>query len=323
MEANIEKVDLRREPRVIEFRKEPFEITHHSYFDPIAKLPYTNAQLDSLNTSQVHNQYRQKYGIPFTEEIIALRERYGVSAAKMGAILGLGTNVYKSYEHGEIPSPSNGKLIQLAKLPDVFLELLALSRKELGDLEADKIRRKTEDSLRMESTDILVTRKIINDNSPTVVTGFKKADFDRIGQMVKFLTMTSKVSLPKLNSLLYQSDFLHYSNFGFGISGMMYMYLSEFGPAPRHCGSIYDLLFEYDYFNVVSSGDTGSEQFVNNNIKPSMDKFRESELRVLQTVVREHAATPTEQDAITSMPPQQDKTIISYNTAFSGHFPHI
>ena len=76
--------------------------------------------MDLININQVHNLYREKYGIPFPEEIKAIREKYEVSAKKMSEILGLGSNAYRLYESGEMPTVSNGRLILSIKEPEEF-----------------------------------------------------------------------------------------------------------------------------------------------------------------------------------------------------------
>jgi len=42
----------------------------------------------------------------------------------MAEILGLGINVYRKYEAGEVPSVSNGRLIQMVKDPKEFRKLI-------------------------------------------------------------------------------------------------------------------------------------------------------------------------------------------------------
>ncbi len=69
---------------------------------------------------QAYNQYRDKYNLPFPEEIKEIRAKYGVSATKMSEILGFGINSYRNYENGEVPNQSNANLIQLAKNPIQF-----------------------------------------------------------------------------------------------------------------------------------------------------------------------------------------------------------
>ena len=101
----------------MEFRKETFEIVFQYYKCEDSEEQYTTTVLDEVNLNQVYNQYRDKFNIPFPDEILRIREKYGVSASRMAAILGFGTNSYRQYESGEMPSISNAKLIQLADNP--------------------------------------------------------------------------------------------------------------------------------------------------------------------------------------------------------------
>ena len=55
---------LVREPGTkLEFRKEEFEIIYHAYMCEDSGEHYTADELDRINQAQVHNQYREKYGI--------------------------------------------------------------------------------------------------------------------------------------------------------------------------------------------------------------------------------------------------------------------
>lgn len=64
-------------------------------------------------------------------EIVAVREKYGLSAAKMAAILGFGPNQWRKYEQEEIPSVSNGRMIRSIMNPKVFLDMVESAREVL------------------------------------------------------------------------------------------------------------------------------------------------------------------------------------------------
>lgn len=115
-----------QEKRSIIFRKETFEIVFHYYKCDDSGEQFTTTALDELNMNQVYNQYRDKFNIPFPDEIIKIREKYGVSAAKMSEILGFGINSYRQYEAGEMPSIANAKLIQVVDDPRKFIEMVEL-----------------------------------------------------------------------------------------------------------------------------------------------------------------------------------------------------
>src|SRR5690606_12157454 len=120
------EMKLTKERRSMDFRKETFEIVFHYYKCEHSGEKFTTTSLDEVNMNQVYNQYRDKFNIPFPDEIIRIREKYGLSAAKMSEILGFGINSYRQYESGEMPSASNAKLIQMVEDPKKFIEMVEL-----------------------------------------------------------------------------------------------------------------------------------------------------------------------------------------------------
>lgn len=110
------------EPGTETYRGEKYNFTYISFLDDANGESYTTTENDGIWLSQVTNQYRERHGIPYTDEIIALRERYGLSAAKMSTIFGFGVNQYRLYEDGEVPSESNGKMIRGAMNPRCRLQ---------------------------------------------------------------------------------------------------------------------------------------------------------------------------------------------------------
>ena len=127
------------EKRTWNFRSEQYNYEHAAWLCEDSGEQFTDDSGDMAGFVQVTNQYRAKYGIPFTDEIIAVRQRYGISAAKMSLILGIGINQYRLYEQGEVPSVSNGRMIRSIMNPKVMLEMVESSKNELSQLEYDRI----------------------------------------------------------------------------------------------------------------------------------------------------------------------------------------
>ena len=67
------------EKRTWNFRGEQFEYYHTAWQCPDTGEQFTTDESDTAGFMQVTNQYRQKYGIPYTDEIIAVRNKYGIS----------------------------------------------------------------------------------------------------------------------------------------------------------------------------------------------------------------------------------------------------
>jgi putative zinc finger/helix-turn-helix YgiT family protein len=118
---------LKKENRVLSFRKEKIEVVYHYYLCEDSGEQFEDDQLSDLNITQVYNKYRERLRLPFPDEISAIREKFGLSARKMSDILGFSPNTYDNYEKGEIPSKANGRLILLASDPVEFRKLAHLS----------------------------------------------------------------------------------------------------------------------------------------------------------------------------------------------------
>jgi len=115
------EMKLIKKRRSMDFRKETFEVVFHYYKCADSGEQFTTTAMDEVNMNQVYNQYRDRFNIPFPDEVIRIREKYGLSAVKMSEILGFGVNSYRQYEAGEMPSIANAKLIQMVDDPKFFI----------------------------------------------------------------------------------------------------------------------------------------------------------------------------------------------------------
>lgn len=284
------KVEIIREPKKLEFRKESFEIIHHSFKCVDTGEFFTTDELDQINITQVHNKYREKHNIPFPDQIIAIRDKYGLSASKMSEILGFGINTYRNYESGEVPQASNSKLIRLAANPEEFRILVEMSdnfsKKELNKI-IDKIDLIIEQE---QDSDEKLLKQLLSYKfqNPNVYTGYRDIKFDKLCNMIIHFSETVQPFKTKLNKLLFYSDFLNYKKTGFSISGCNYRAI-ELGPVPNG----YDTLFEYfqrnkyyviEYVNFSDRENIG-EKFIPNPQKSfDNDLFLESETECLRFV---------------------------------------
>ena len=74
------------EPGEWKVRGENYPYIHIAYRDEEKGKQFTTDESDTACYFQATNQYRERHGIPYRDEIVALRERYGVSATKMAMI---------------------------------------------------------------------------------------------------------------------------------------------------------------------------------------------------------------------------------------------
>lgn len=285
------------EPRVEEFRKESFTISHHSFLCEDTKEQFTTTELDEINTNQIYNQYRYKHNLPFPDEIIAIRENYGLPATKMSEILGFGVNVYRNYENGEVPNESNARLIQMAKSPTQFIHLIELNTNLTPDTKSKyiaKIEPLTQGP-RLNRTK-MVEAVLLDASAPNEYTGYKKPCLAKFTEMVKFFTKEMKPYKTKLNKLLFYADFLNFKSTGYSISGMTY-YAIDLGPVPQNFNGIFEHIAQVDEVDVMTTQfgiNAIGEQFLPNEKNPfSAALFTSNELETMEKVAKKFRSTST------------------------------
>lgn len=236
------------EPDTETYRGEKYDFIYISFRDDAEGENYTTTESDGVWLNQVTNQYRAKHGIPYTDEIIALRERYGLSASKMSVILGFGANQYRLYEMGEVPSESNGKMIRSAMNPKVFLDLVKSSRHQLTDREYDKIVARMEEVIAQSGewhNEQWVVGRLFR-SGRGLANGFAPLSTARLKNLLLYiLGKMGDTFQTKMNKVLFYIDFLSYRERGMAISGLAYNAI-DFGPVPQRWDRVYSAFDEVE-----------------------------------------------------------------------------
>lgn len=318
---------LTKERRSIDFRKETFEIVFHYYKCEDSGEQFTTTSLDELNMNQVYNQYRDKFNIPFPDEIYKIREKYGLSASKMSAILGFGVNSYRQYEAGEMPSISNARLIQMIGDPKKFVEMVEL---------CDLLDKKTKEKYLQRAQVLIEERKrnifnfnlkdyLLGKHLADIYTGYRNPNFEKFTEMVVYFSETIQPFKTKMNKLLFYADFLMFKQSCFSISGVRYKAI-DMGPVPNNFQSIFEFLANEGEIDICYTqfhqGYKGEKFIAKNNRAFNSTIFSETELKVLEKVSTVFKSTSTTEIIELSHLEEawkrnkKEKSIISYEYAF-------
>lgn len=272
------------ETRLWKFRGEEYPYIHTSWLCEDSGEQFTDDESDMAAFIQVTNKYRQKYGIPYTDEIISTRKRYSVSAQKMSVILGIGINQYRLYEQGEVPNVSNGRMIRSINNPKVMLDILECSRNELSSAEYQKIA----DRINSEISNGEI-RKIEQYETERVYgsergadNGFAPLSLSRLKNLMLFILDNVKdVWSTKMNKLLFYVDFLAYRDNGMAISGLSYKAI-DFGPVPERWDIVYSE-FDEIHQELQRAGEFWGSMLTGTS-KAELGLFSDSELRIMNQV---------------------------------------
>lgn len=309
-------MQVRNEVASLVFRKEEFEVVTHYYECEDSGERFSDDLLDELSIIQVHNQYREKYGIPFPDEIRRIREGYGISASKMSEILGLGANSYRLCEAGEVPSVAIGRLIMSIRNPATFIQQVTASVHFLTDKEIKKL------TLAAENRNTqFVAEKVF----PSRLNGYRQPDFAKIAGIIAFFQVLRKITLfkTKLNKLLFYADFNAYRLTGYSMTGLEYRAI-QFGPVPSQFQKMYvdlsqqgQISIEEQYFG---NGAYGDEIKASASFDETL--FSQEELKVLEFVAQRYGKLAT--DDIVNLSHEEtgwynnaeQKALINYRYAF-------
>ncbi len=292
------EMKLIKEQRSMDFRKETFEIVFHYYKCEDSGEQFTTTSIDDVNLNQVYNQYRNKFNIPFPDEIIRIRKKFGLSASKMSEILGFGVNSYRQYEAGEMPSVANAKLIQMVDDPKKFINMVELC----GTLD-EKIKTKY-----IEKAQVLVEEKkrnifdlnlkeyLLGNHLADIYSGYRNPNFEKFTEMVVYFSDKLSPFKTKMNKLLFYSDFLMFKQSCFSISGVRYKAI-DMGPVPNNFQSIFEYLANKGVIDIDTtefpSGYTGEQFKSRKDRKFNAELFTENELNTLEKVADVFKETST------------------------------
>lgn len=316
------KMKLIREADILSFRKEAFNIIYHYYLCEDSGERFTDDQLDSLHMTQVTNQYRERYGIPFPEDIQYIRKQYEVSAKKMSEILGLGTNTYRLYESGEMPTVANGRLILSVREPEEFVRQLQASKPILSDRDYTKLMNQAQALIAARHPDpSCLDRKIVlREDPPSAFNGYRRFSLSRTAQVIAYLGQhIDGLYKTKLNKLLFYADFVAYQQQGRSITGLQYRAI-PYGPVPSEYERLFLRLQDEEKLT-VEEREGHDDQYL--EVYQSMVAFDASglstdELQALDKVVRMFGSKKTSELVRISHEEQawkdneQDRKLIDY-----------
>ena len=225
------------EIETMEFRGEEFQVHGQYYRCEETGQKFSTSEQDTATLNDLYSQYRIKHGIPFPDEIKAIRQRYGMNYSQIGKLLGFGVNQWAKYEAGQVPSESNGRLISALRRKEVTLNLL----KDLKDLfDQPEFDRMMALVLASPETDIEISQNqfFYEGTVRSVNNGYGEFNARKVEEMVKYL-VADGVFPTKLNKKMFYADFLHFKRYGISISGLRYQAI-QYGPVPVHYNTIYD-----------------------------------------------------------------------------------
>lgn len=229
------------------FKNVPVDYSAEYFYCDQANESYADEQQISSNDISMKNAYRKKVGLLTSNQIAAIRARYGISQSDLCLLLGWGAKTITRYESHQVQDIAHDTILRkLDSDPEWFLKLLHAEKKSLSAASYVKYM-ETGTMLFEQDHDLYLKSAIMSKYARFLhnpeVTGGKALSLDVVVDMIRYYANSSIVTslfLVKLMKLLWYADALSYKRRGHAISGLVYRAL-PMGAVPVAYESIVDL----------------------------------------------------------------------------------
>jgi len=206
--------------------------------------------LEEQYFAQAYSEYRQRKGLLQPDEMIGIREMYGLSQRQFAKLLGWGHATISRYENGALQSPSHNAELVLLKNPENIKELLESNSKQLNGKEVNILENRIASLLGSKEDKVYRLIEDLFIDTPNIFNGFTVFNLDKAVQTIKyFASKDVRLFKVKLMKYLWYIDFVHFKRFSNSVNGIKYAAL-PLGPVPD----------KYDFFMGLIENETNHIQ---------------------------------------------------------------
>lgn len=189
---------------------------------------FVTSKLENENLLNARNTYRQAHGLLTSDEIVAIRESYGLSQIDLAKLLGWGEATISRYESKAIQDEAYDNILRVIKEnPLSAYEFLKKNSVKFSGLKKLGIKQKILDNLDSFGREYLKRQALeseyINYQEPCDANGFQELNIDKLESIVSyFADKVRNLYKVKLMKMLWYADSLFYKKNELSITGLVY-----------------------------------------------------------------------------------------------------
>ncbi len=189
---------------------------------------FESGTMTNENLLNARNAYRVKCGLLTSNEIVSIRESYGLSQVDLAKLLGWGEATISRYESKAIQDEAYDTMLRLIKdNPLQALEFLKKNGNKFSKMKRQEIRLKIVEKLDSYGKEFLTRQafasEYVNFEEPSDSNGFAVLNIDKIEAMISYIAeQVSNLFKVKLMKMLWYSDVVAYIQNGFAMTGLVY-----------------------------------------------------------------------------------------------------
>lgn len=189
---------------------------------------FETGAMTNENLLNARNAYRVKMGLLTSNEIVSIRESYGLSQVDLAKLLGWGEATISRYESKAIQDEAYDTMLRLIKdNPLQALEFLKKNADKFTVTKRVEIREKIVEKLDSYGKEFLTRQTFEGEyasfEEPSDSNGFAMLNIDKIEATISYIAeKVNNLFKVKLMKMLWYSDVLAFGENGCSITGMVY-----------------------------------------------------------------------------------------------------
>lgn len=238
------------------------------------------------NLLKARDSYRIMEGLLTSNEIKAIREKYGLTQKEFSNLLGWGDVTIQRYETKKIQDSTYDSIMRLTlENPSYSLNMLEKNKGKYSKDRYEAIKSKIKDVIKKNGNEYLKNEEIrnayIDFDYETELNGFKLLSIDKVNSVIGYFSnYINPLYKVKLMKLLWYADSLFYKLYDKSMTGLVYRHL-PLGAVPVAYTQILEL-------PSIEVKEEMYNEYIGYKICPrrkvSIDEFTLEELKVLQEV---------------------------------------
>ncbi len=229
------EVEERKRSTTITLKGEDITYEERFYFCTNAgedENEFETGAMTNENLLNARNAYRVKMGLLTSDEIVAIRERYGLSQVDLAKLLGWGESTISRYESKAIQDEAYDTMLRLIKdNPLQALEFLKKNSDKFSIMKRLEIKTKIIDKLDSYGKEFLTRQtfegEYANFEEPSDSNGFTLLNIDKIEAMISYIAeKVNNLFKVKLMKMLWYSDVLSFIENSYSMTGLVYRHES-------------------------------------------------------------------------------------------------
>ncbi len=314
------EIEERKRIATTTLKGEKVAYEEHFYFCENAdeeENEFETGAMTNANLMNARNAYRVRHGLLTSDEIIDIRENYGLSQVDMARLLGWGEATISRYESKAIQDEAYDTMLRLIKdNPLQALEFLKKNADKFSDTKRQEIRLKIVEKLDSYGREYLTRQtfesEYANYTEPDDSNGFTLINIDKIEAIISYFAKeVANLYKVKLMKMLWYADAISYRENGFAMSGLIYRH-EAMGALPVGHNSLMNLervhvveemSYNFESMFHIHPVEEMDYSVLNEKEKKILDriitKFKEYKAKdIVDYMHRETAYTKTENGAI-------------------------